>query len=158
MTTAHHRDPERERRLNQILLAYVEAIQEGRTPDRRRLLSDNPEFAHELKEFFALRDQIDRLAAPLREVALAATSPGVARPESGEPGALAPGLWSADYHPGANAGSPDHRSHSILGSVGNRKSDSKVSRFLPAQTSPVRNRMASGSFSSKPMSSTTRDQ
>jgi serine/threonine protein kinase len=108
MTTAHHRDPERERRLNQILLAYVEAIQEGRTPDRRRLLSDYPEFAHELKEFFALRDQIDRLAAPLREVALAATSPGVARPESGEPGALAPGSLDPIRNPGANApGSPD---------------------------------------------------
>jgi serine/threonine protein kinase len=68
-------DSEREKRLQQVLLAYVEAVQEGRTPDRRQLLSDHPELAVELKEFLALRDQIDRLAAPLREMAVASASP-----------------------------------------------------------------------------------
>jgi serine/threonine protein kinase len=71
MATANHHDSEREERLNQLLLAYVEAAQDGRAPDRRQLLTGHPEFALELSEFFALRDQIDRLAAPLREVALA---------------------------------------------------------------------------------------
>src|SRR5713226_3699966 len=71
MTIVHNHDSEREMRLNKILLAYVEAVQEGRAPDRRQLLSRYPEFARELKDFLALRDQIDRLAAPLREVALA---------------------------------------------------------------------------------------
>jgi eukaryotic-like serine/threonine-protein kinase len=68
-------DSEREKRLQQVLLAYVEAVQEGRAPDRRQLLSDHPEFAVELREFLALRDQIDRLAAPLREMAVASASP-----------------------------------------------------------------------------------
>jgi serine/threonine protein kinase len=73
--TINKDDSERDKRLNQILLAYVEAVQEGRAPDRRRFLSDHPEFTVELREFLALRDQIDRLAAPLREVALASVSP-----------------------------------------------------------------------------------
>ncbi len=70
MNQAQH-DSERENCLNEILLAYVEDVQEGRCPDRGEVLARNPRFATELKEFFALRDQIDRLAAPLREVALA---------------------------------------------------------------------------------------
>jgi hypothetical protein len=70
MITTNSDDSERETRLNQILLAYLEAVQEGHTPDRRQLVSGHPEFAHELREFFTLRDQMDRLAAPLREVAL----------------------------------------------------------------------------------------
>jgi hypothetical protein len=84
--TVHKDDSEREKRLNQVLLAYLEAIQEGRVPDRRQLLSDHPEFTEELKEFLALRDQIDRLAAPLREVALGSALP---RPTS-EPRSPAP--------------------------------------------------------------------
>jgi serine/threonine protein kinase len=62
-------DPNREERLNEILLACVEAIESGRAPDRRQLLSRHPEFAAELREFFALRDQMDRLAGPLWELA-----------------------------------------------------------------------------------------
>src|SRR5205085_7247046 len=47
----------------------------GRAPDRRQLLSGYPEFTVELREFLAVRDQIDRLAAPLREMALAGALP-----------------------------------------------------------------------------------
>src|SRR5262249_11162765 len=68
-------DSEREKRLNQVLLTYVEALQDGRAPDRRQLLSDHPEFTLELKEFLALREQIDRMAAPLMVVALASAAP-----------------------------------------------------------------------------------
>jgi serine/threonine protein kinase len=70
MNTSQVPDAEREKRLNEVLLAYVEADQEGRTPDRRQLLARFPEIRHELTEFFALRDQIDRLAGPLREATL----------------------------------------------------------------------------------------
>jgi serine/threonine protein kinase len=65
---------EREKRLNEVLLAYVEAVQEGRVPDRQQLLSGHPEIAAELREFLALRDQMDLLTAPLREAALASES------------------------------------------------------------------------------------
>jgi serine/threonine protein kinase len=82
MNTAYESNGDREERLNQALLQCVESLQEGRATDRRQLLAQYPEFAGELREFFALRDQIDRLAAPLREAALsgvagAGAAPGV---------------------------------------------------------------------------------
>ena len=67
-------ETERETRLNEILLAYVESTQEGRPFDRRELLSRHPEFASELREFFGLRDQIGRMAMPLRESSLSGIS------------------------------------------------------------------------------------
>jgi serine/threonine protein kinase len=60
-------DPDRDERLNEVLLEYVEAVQQGQPPDRTRFVAEHPEFADELKEFFAARDQVDRLAAPIRE-------------------------------------------------------------------------------------------
>src|SRR5262245_58137159 len=56
----------REGRLNEVLLAYVEALEAGRAPDRRAWLARHPEFAAELEEFFAGRDRLEHLAAPLR--------------------------------------------------------------------------------------------
>jgi serine/threonine protein kinase len=69
--------PEREERLAEILLAYVEAVQAGATPDRGELLAKHPEFAAELREFFAGRDQLEQVAAPLRAAA------GVSGPRRG---------------------------------------------------------------------------
>ncbi len=57
----------REERLNQVLLAYVEDAQSGRTPDRRRLIESNPDLKAELEEFFDGQDEVARLMAPLRE-------------------------------------------------------------------------------------------
>ncbi|TMQ30369.1 MAG: hypothetical protein E6K70_24310, partial [Planctomycetota bacterium] len=70
MSTEHATNAERESRLNDVLLSYLEAVQVGKAPERRQLLDRYPEFAAELREFFTLRDQISRLASPLREVAL----------------------------------------------------------------------------------------
>jgi serine/threonine protein kinase len=58
----------REERLNEVLLAYVEAAQEGRPPDRRRLIAANPDLRQELEEFFDSQDEVARLMEPLREV------------------------------------------------------------------------------------------
>jgi RHS repeat-associated protein len=60
---------ERERRLHQAVAACLEAAAAGAplTPDQRRLCY--PEFAAELAEFFSGRDLVERLAAPLRDVA-----------------------------------------------------------------------------------------
>jgi hypothetical protein len=41
----------REERLNEVLLAYVEGAQEGRPPDRRRLIAANPDCARSWKSF-----------------------------------------------------------------------------------------------------------
>lgn len=59
----------REDRLNEVLLAYLEDAQNGQSPDRKRLLERYPEFASELSEFFAGRDQLDRIVSPLHEAA-----------------------------------------------------------------------------------------
>jgi serine/threonine protein kinase len=67
MNINHVESPDREQRLNAVLLEYVEAVERGEAPDRYELLAANAEFAAELLEFFKGRDQLDTLAAPLRE-------------------------------------------------------------------------------------------
>jgi serine/threonine protein kinase len=67
MTHEPSSDPSREARLNEALLAYVEARQTGREPDRNQLLATYPDLRHDLEEFFAGHDEVERLAAPLRK-------------------------------------------------------------------------------------------
>jgi serine/threonine protein kinase len=74
-------DVDRDARLNAVLLECLEALQQGRGVDRRGLAEQHPEFAAELREFFALREQIDRLAAPLREAALSGVAVGSPTPD-----------------------------------------------------------------------------
>jgi serine/threonine protein kinase len=59
-------DADREQRLHEVLLEYVEEAQAGRAPDRRRLLAAHADLRPELEEFFASHDQVERLAAPFR--------------------------------------------------------------------------------------------
>jgi eukaryotic-like serine/threonine-protein kinase len=61
-------EAEREQRLNEILLAYVEAIEAGHAPDRRLLLALYPDFASELSDFFEGRDQVEFISGPLRDL------------------------------------------------------------------------------------------
>jgi serine/threonine protein kinase len=70
---------DREEQLNEILLTYVESEEAGRAPNRAELLYKHPEFAEELSEFFDSRDQMERLAAPIRT----AVRPGQMWTESG---------------------------------------------------------------------------
>ena len=53
---------DREARLHEALLAYVEAHQ-----DRGQLLAAYPDLRNDLEEFFAGHDEVERLAAPLRK-------------------------------------------------------------------------------------------
>jgi WD40 repeat protein len=62
----------REQRLQEVLVAYLEAAERGRAPSTEELLTRHPEFAAELTEFLANRAHLDGLAAPLRAVAEAA--------------------------------------------------------------------------------------
>ncbi len=55
-----------EERLNAVLLAYLEELEAGQTPDRQRLLAAHADLRDDLESFFLDRDEIDRLAAPLR--------------------------------------------------------------------------------------------
>jgi serine/threonine protein kinase len=58
----------RDQRLEEVLLAYLEADQAGWAPDRRQVLAAYPEFRAELEEFFAGHDVVERRTAPLRAV------------------------------------------------------------------------------------------
>jgi len=53
MTEEPSNRPDREQRLNEVLLAYVEEAQAGRRPDRRLLLAAHADLRPELEEFFA---------------------------------------------------------------------------------------------------------
>src|SRR5690349_18562309 len=69
MNPTENAAPDREQQLSDILLQYVDAVESGQAPDRREVLARHPEFADDLREFFAGRDQLELLAAPLRAAA-----------------------------------------------------------------------------------------
>jgi serine/threonine-protein kinase len=52
--------------LDTVLVACLEAIEEGRPPDREALLARYPEFAAELREFLDGHERLDRCTAPVR--------------------------------------------------------------------------------------------
>ena len=61
-TTSDHDPPDREDRLNEVIAAYLEAMDAGEKPDREAWLARYPEFADDLRNLFAAQDQF----APLR--------------------------------------------------------------------------------------------
>src|ERR1700687_2841574 len=58
--------PSRDHRVDEIIAAYLEAVDAGRIPDRHELLARHPDLAAELEVFFADHDRVDQLAQPLR--------------------------------------------------------------------------------------------
>jgi eukaryotic-like serine/threonine-protein kinase len=83
-------DSDREERRNHVLLAYVEALEEGREPDRAQLLAAHPDLRQDLEAFLAGHDEVARLTAPLR-AAEQDDAHGLVGPAHEEP---------ADTHPG----------------------------------------------------------
>jgi eukaryotic-like serine/threonine-protein kinase len=59
---------ERERRLEEVLAAYVRAVEAGAAPEREELLARHPDLAGELREFFTNQDAMRQLAEPMRAV------------------------------------------------------------------------------------------
>ncbi|MDA1051420.1 MAG: protein kinase [Planctomycetota bacterium] len=49
-------------RLNEILAKYLQAAESGEPIDREQIIQTHPEYADELREFFADKSQIDKLA------------------------------------------------------------------------------------------------
>ncbi len=60
---------DRESRLDQVVAGYLQELDSGLSADRRAWLVKHPEFFDELSDFFADRDELEQLAAPLRQVA-----------------------------------------------------------------------------------------
>ena len=61
-------DSDREERRNEVLLAYVEAVQAGLEPDRDQFLAAHPDLREDLETFLANHDEVERLTSPLRGI------------------------------------------------------------------------------------------
>src|SRR2546421_12466472 len=55
-----------EHALDDVLASYIAGEEAGSAPDRQELLGRYPQFVDDLREFFANRDQMQRLAGALR--------------------------------------------------------------------------------------------
>jgi len=66
MNTPHSEKPERERRLDELVTAYLKAVEAGEQTNREEWLARHPDFAGELAAFFDAQEQVDQLAGSLR--------------------------------------------------------------------------------------------
>jgi predicted Ser/Thr protein kinase len=58
----------REARLDELIAAYLEAVEAGQSPDRDVWLARQPDLADDLRQFFANHDRMAQVGAPLRAI------------------------------------------------------------------------------------------
>ncbi len=56
-------------RLAELVLQYIDAVEAGEPMNRDEFLTRHAEFRQELAQFFASRDQFERVAGPIRKAA-----------------------------------------------------------------------------------------
>ncbi len=76
MDSEHNGVPERERRLDEVVLAYLKAVEAGQQPDRQELLDRHADLLPELAQFFEDADALGGLAPRSRSVHPAAALAG----------------------------------------------------------------------------------
>ncbi len=121
MTKSYQSEAEREQRLNDILLTYVEAVEAGHSPDRRLILALYPDLASELSEFFEGRDQVEDMSAPLRDFSRSGLVRAALQVSKEPPPFASPG-----FRPSPSAGSS--RPGSELGQLGDYQLIREVGR------------------------------
>ncbi len=85
MTTATTDAPDRERLLDDLVVAYLEAVEDGAAPDRGQWLARYADMAGELEELFADLDKVMGWTAPLRDAVtppVSGTRPAAPPPRS----------------------------------------------------------------------------
>jgi serine/threonine protein kinase/formylglycine-generating enzyme required for sulfatase activity len=65
MSSTPHEPSSGEERVNEVIAAYLQAIERGGIPDQEKLLADHPDIAAELKSFFANRECFQQAAGEL---------------------------------------------------------------------------------------------
>jgi serine/threonine-protein kinase len=66
MSSPHSAKSERDRRLDELVTAYLKAVEAGEKPNREEWLARHPDLASDLAAFFDAQDQMDRLAGSIR--------------------------------------------------------------------------------------------
>jgi tetratricopeptide (TPR) repeat protein len=76
MSIANGTSPSRDELLDDVVVAYLETVEMGQTPDAQEWLTRYPELASDLSSFFADEEKVNRWTAPIREAARSASPPG----------------------------------------------------------------------------------
>src|SRR5262245_59733979 len=82
MPSDHEKIADRQERIEQVIGAYLEAVDAGQVPDPDEWLAKHHDLQPELAEFLADQDRVRRLAEPLQAAAQAPRGDATTEPET----------------------------------------------------------------------------